>query len=213
MAVERSSCHLEIPPDVVAVLASVDAQDTCYPVWTFSKHNSGYSLKLFWKSERLKLMPTLFLLPLTGKNEANREWRPFWQRIGQWFLLPLQTRHAASETVSGAKVGSSTCTPNSYADALSVPGIGTSTSGQDADTQVPSNTCGLLASPQSAVGDESSVVLSPVARRTRSKVSSQCKSLKLISSSGYLLHLNHCRPTMFQLHPFLLIATLTCTWY
>ena len=57
MAVERSSCHLAIPPDVAAVLASVVAQDVCYPVWTFSKHNSGYSLKLFWKSEVLKHPP------------------------------------------------------------------------------------------------------------------------------------------------------------
>ena len=85
MAVERSSCHLEIPPDVAAVLASVVAQNVCYPVWTFSKHNSGYSLKLFWKSELLKHPPNnaQFLLPLTGKSKASREWRPFWQRRGQ----------------------------------------------------------------------------------------------------------------------------------
>ena len=54
MAVES---HLEIPKELAAILASVDAQEYGCPVWSFSKHNSGYSLKLFWKSEHFKPSP------------------------------------------------------------------------------------------------------------------------------------------------------------
>ena len=142
-------------------------------------HNSGYSLKLFWKSEHLKHHPNnaAHSVSATSHRKKRSKQRMEASLAKKRVVVPATTSNQtlASETVSGAKVGSRTGTPNSYADALSVPGIGTSTSGLDADTQVPSNTCGPLASPQSAGGDESSVVLSPVASHTRSEVSSQCK--------------------------------------
>ena len=97
-------------------------------------------------------------------------------------VAPATTsKQTASETESGVKVGSPICTPgpNSYADVLSAPCIGTSTSDMDVDTQVQANTCSPLPSPQSSVSDESPVKSSPVATRTRSKVSSQCKEPRI----------------------------------
>ena len=74
MAVEKSCCHLEIPKELVAILASVDAQENGCPVWSFSKHNSGYSLKLFWKSEHFKPSPNKahFASSTTSSKKHNR---------------------------------------------------------------------------------------------------------------------------------------------
>ena len=181
MAVERSSCHLEIPPDVAAILASVDAQDSCYPVWTFSKHNSGYSLKLFWKSEPLKRLPNnAHSVSATSHRKKRSKQRMEAFLAKKRAVVPATTsKQSASESVSGVKVGSPICTPNSYADVLSAPRNRTSTSGLDADTQVPSNTCSPSPSPRSPVGDESPVKLSPVANHTRSKSSSQCNEPRI----------------------------------
>ena len=90
MAIERSCCHLEIPKELAANLASVDAQEYGCPVWSFSKHNSGYSLKLFWKSEHFKLSPnkTHFVSLTTSSKKRNRQrMEAFWQRRRQKHLL------------------------------------------------------------------------------------------------------------------------------
>jgi len=72
MAVERSCCHLEIPKELAAILA---AQEYGCPVWSFSKHNSGYSLKLFWKSEHFKPSPNKvhFASSTTSSKKRNRQ--------------------------------------------------------------------------------------------------------------------------------------------
>ena len=49
MAAEKSHTSLGIPADLAAVLSSIDSEKHELPVWTFTKHESGYSLKLFWK--------------------------------------------------------------------------------------------------------------------------------------------------------------------
>ena len=52
-----SHSTLGIPDDVVAMLSSVDSLQCQQPVWTFSKHQNGYSLKLFWKSKPVESSP------------------------------------------------------------------------------------------------------------------------------------------------------------
>ena len=52
-----SHSTLGIPDDVVAMLSSVDSLQCQQPVWTFSKHQNGYSLKLFLKSKPVKSSP------------------------------------------------------------------------------------------------------------------------------------------------------------
>ena len=47
-----SDSTLEIPKDVLAILAAVDGKPYSKAVWTLAKHRSGYSLKLFWGVEQ-----------------------------------------------------------------------------------------------------------------------------------------------------------------
>ena len=51
MAAECSRCSLEIPKEVLAFLASISNSECVQPLWTFSRHGHGYSLKLFWKTD------------------------------------------------------------------------------------------------------------------------------------------------------------------
>ena len=74
MAAEKSHSSLGIPADLAAVLSSIDSEKHEIPVWTFAKHESGYSLKLFWKFKRMKLhlKPTPFPegIPKLNKEEV-----------------------------------------------------------------------------------------------------------------------------------------------
>ena len=49
MVAENSHSSLEILTDLAAVLSSTDSEKHELLVWTFAKHEFGYSLKLFWK--------------------------------------------------------------------------------------------------------------------------------------------------------------------
>ena len=51
MATEMSRGSLEFPDELSTILATINCQQLCKPVWTFSRHANGYSLKLFWSSQ------------------------------------------------------------------------------------------------------------------------------------------------------------------
>lgn len=51
MSAECSRSSLEIPREVVSILASIVGGLHSQPVWTFARHGNGYSLKLFWKAQ------------------------------------------------------------------------------------------------------------------------------------------------------------------
>ena len=63
MSVECSRSSLEIPKELVSILASIDGNLYSQPVWTFARHANGYSLKLFWKAESS--------VPLNNARSAN----------------------------------------------------------------------------------------------------------------------------------------------
>ena len=42
---------VEIPKEVLAILAAIDGKPYSKAVWTLAKYRSGYSLKLFWGVE------------------------------------------------------------------------------------------------------------------------------------------------------------------
>ena len=175
MAVERSCCHLEIPKELASILASVDGRDYGCPVWSFSKHNSGYSLKLFWKSQHCKPSPnnTHFVSATHSNKKRNIQRMEAFLAKKRAGVPATTSQQTASETVSEESP-----TTLSYADALAT-GAGTIASAQDEIIQCPSKTCGSLLVPQSSgnvqIYDASDAVptkpLSPEASRTRSKVS------------------------------------------
>ena len=53
-----AECSLEIPKEVVSILACIDGDLHSQPVWIFARHRNGYSLKLFESAVPL-IMPTL----------------------------------------------------------------------------------------------------------------------------------------------------------
>ena len=180
MAVERSCCHLEIPTDVSTVLAGVNAQ--CYlPLWTFSKHNSGYSLKLFWRSKQLNHTPNNAHSTSLRKKCSRQRMEPFLEKK---FREAAILKQADKGTTSGANVGSPTNTLNPSSDASHhEPG---DRHDYDDGVQCPSDTvtCSIHA-PQYNECDAAKMKGSPVASRTRSKAScSQCKQGSNLLQSG-----------------------------
>ena len=71
MAAEWSRTSLEFPQELAAILGSVDGQMYGQPVWSFAKHGSGYSLKLFWKTRAV--VPPINARPISGgRRNRNR---------------------------------------------------------------------------------------------------------------------------------------------
>ena len=71
VAAEWSRTSLEFPQELAAILGSVDGQMYGQPVWSFAKHGSGYSLKLFWKTRAV--VPPINARPISGgRRNRNR---------------------------------------------------------------------------------------------------------------------------------------------
>ena len=109
MAVEKSHSYLEIPPEVTILLASLNAQGYFRPVWSLSKHTSGYSLKLFWKSEQFQFSPNSARPASAASRRRNRNKKRMEDFISMKkaaAATALISNQAASERAGEEKVGS-----------------------------------------------------------------------------------------------------------
>ena len=62
MSAECSPSSLDIPKEVVSILASIDGDVHSQPVWNFARHGNGYSLQFFAKAESaVPILPTLIV--------------------------------------------------------------------------------------------------------------------------------------------------------
>ena len=186
MAVESSCCQLKIPPDVIAILNSVNAQDYCGPVWSFSKHQSGYCLKLFWKSEQ----PTITLNKVRPAPSISRRKMRNKQRM-EAFLAKKKEAYlnnsSAKPTVGmSSKVDSPTFqhegTTHAETDCTTESAglyskVGSPTSWHDGTTHADTDCTTVTTVPAAESCDRDGIpaVLSPVSSRTRSKVNSISK--------------------------------------
>ena len=174
-----SRSTLGIPDDVVAMLSTVDSLQCQQPVWTFSKHQNGYSLKLFWKSKALETSPFNAPSVSFGRKYRSR------QRMNAFLAKKSKPCHPSTPDTSTARVETATLTdqpvallakakplvpvtaePNTVESNSSSQSSLSGDNSRACDASAPA---ALAASAKGQVQSEPPSTVSPIANRTRSR--------------------------------------------